>query len=187
MSLPARARLVRWSASLGAACCMACAPQAHAVLGERVETVHADQMRLQGARRLSTALRYQVHDIVHRGHVTYLAQAAALGASLVVALNSDASVRRQGKGNERPVNTLDDRLAVIAALGCVSLVTWFDEDTPLRRIVECRPDILVKGGDWPVDRIVGAREVIGWGGTVLSIPFIHQKSTTALLERIRSL
>ena len=126
-------------------------------------------------------------DIVHRGHVTYLAQAAALGASLVVALNSDASVRRQGKGNERPVNTLDDRLAVIAALGCVSLVTWFDEDTPLRRIVECRPDILVKGGDWPVDRIVGAREVIGWGGTVLSIPFIHQKSTTALLERIRSL
>ena len=126
-------------------------------------------------------------DIVHRGHVTYLAQAAALGASLVVALNSDASVRRQGKGNERPVNTLDDRLAVIAALGCVSLVTWFDEDTPLRRIVECRPDILVKGGDWPVDRIVDAREVIGWGGTVLSIPFIHQKSTTALLERIRSL
>ena len=126
-------------------------------------------------------------DIVHRGHVTYLAQAAALGASLVVALNSDASVRRQGKGNERPVNTLDDRLAVIAALGCVSLVTWFDEDTPLRRIVECRPDILVKGGDWPVDRIVGAREVIGWGGTVHSIPFIHRKSTTALLEKIRSL
>lgn len=126
-------------------------------------------------------------DIVHRGHVTYLAQAAALGASLVVALNSDASVRRQGKGNERPVNTLDDRLAVIAALGCVSLVTWFDEDTPLQRIIECRPDILVKGGDWPVDRIVGAREVIGWGGTVHSIPFIHRKSTTALLEKIRSL
>ena len=126
-------------------------------------------------------------DIVHRGHVTYLAQAAALGASLVVALNSDASVRRQGKGNERPVNTLADRLAVIAALGCVSLVTWFDEDTPLQRIIECRPDILVKGGDWPVDRIVGAREVIGWGGTVHSIPFIHRKSTTALLEKIRSL
>ena len=126
-------------------------------------------------------------DIVHRGHVTYLAQAAALGASLVVALNSDASVRRQGKGNERPVNTLDDRLAVIAALGCVSLDTWFDEDTPLQRIIECRPDILVKGGDWPVDRIVGAREVIGWGGTVHSIPFIHRKSTTALLEKIRSL
>lgn len=126
-------------------------------------------------------------DIVHRGHVTYLAQAAALGSSLVVALNSDASVRRQGKGNERPVNTLADRLAVIAALGCVSLVTWFDEDTPLQRIIECRPDILVKGGDWPVDRIVGAREVIGWGGTVHSIPFIHRKSTTALLEKIRSL
>ena len=78
-------------------------------------------------------------DILHRGHVTYLAQAAALGASLVVALNSDASVRRQGKGDERPVNALEDRLAVMAALGCVSLVTWFDEDTPLQRILECRP------------------------------------------------
>ena len=126
-------------------------------------------------------------DIVHRGHVTYLAQAAALGASLVVALNSDASVRRQGKGDDRPINTLADRLAVMAALGCVDLVTWFDEDTPIARILECQPDVLVKGGDWPVDRIVGAREVIGWGGTVHSIPFIHLKSTTALLERIRSL
>ena len=126
-------------------------------------------------------------DILHRGHVTYLAQAAALGASMVVALNSDASVRRQGKGDERPVNQLEDRLAVIAALGCVSLVTWFDEDTPLQRILECRPDVLVKGGDWPVDKIVGGNEVVGWGGTVHSIPFLHQKSTTALLEKIRRL
>ncbi|MBL8431778.1 MAG: bifunctional heptose 7-phosphate kinase/heptose 1-phosphate adenyltransferase [Dechloromonas sp.] len=126
-------------------------------------------------------------DIVHRGHVTYLAQAAALGRSMVVALNSDASVRRQGKGDERPVNTLADRLAVIAALGCVSLVTWFDEDTPLQRIIDCRPDILVKGGDWPLERIVGNREVAGWGGTVHSIPFIHQRSTTALLEKVRRL
>ena len=126
-------------------------------------------------------------DILHRGHVTYLAQAAALGTSMVVALNSDASVRRQGKGDDRPVNTLADRLAVMAALGCVSLVTWFDEDTPLQRILECRPDILVKGGDWPVDRIVGGSEVAGWGGTVHSIPFIHEKSTTALLEKIRRL
>jgi D-glycero-beta-D-manno-heptose 1-phosphate adenylyltransferase len=126
-------------------------------------------------------------DILHRGHVTYLAQAAALGASLVVALNSDASVSRQGKGDDRPVNALEDRLAVMAALGCVSLVTWFDEDTPLQRILECRPDILVKGGDWPVDKIVGGNEVIGWGGTVHSIPFLHQKSTTALLEKIRRL
>jgi rfaE bifunctional protein nucleotidyltransferase chain/domain len=126
-------------------------------------------------------------DILHRGHVTYLAQARALGASLIVAANSDASVKRLGKGDERPVNALDDRMAVLAALECVSLVTWFDEDTPHARILDCRPDVLVKGGDWPVDKIVGAPEVLGWGGTVHSIPFIHARSTTALLEKIRRL
>ena len=126
-------------------------------------------------------------DILHRGHVTYLAQAAALGASLVLALNSDASVKRLGKGDDRPVNPLADRLAVAAALDAVSLVTWFDEDTPLERILACRPDVLVKGGDWPVDRIVGAPEVRGWGGSVHSIPFLHQTSTTGLLTKIRSL
>ncbi len=126
-------------------------------------------------------------DILHRGHVTYLAQAAALGASLVVALNTDASVRRLGKGNDRPVNRLEDRLALMAALECVALVTWFDEDTPLQRILDCRPEVLVKGGDWAVDNIVGAAEVRGWGGEVHSIPFIHQQSTTALLEKIRRL
>ena len=126
-------------------------------------------------------------DILHRGHVTILAQTRALGASMVVALNSDASVKRQGKGDDRPVNTLADRLAVIAALECVSLVTWFEEDTPLDRILECHPDVLVKGGDWPVDKIVGNTEVTGWGGRVVSIPFIHQKSTTGLLEKIRRL
>jgi rfaE bifunctional protein nucleotidyltransferase chain/domain len=126
-------------------------------------------------------------DILHRGHVTYLAQARALGASLIVAANSDASVKQLGKGEERPVNALDDRMAVLAALECVSLVTWFDEETPLQRILDCRPDILVKGGDWSVDKIVGATEVIGWGGQVHSLPFIHQRSTTALLEKIRRL
>ena len=126
-------------------------------------------------------------DILHRGHVTLLAQARQLGASMVVALNTDASVRRLGKGDDRPVNALNDRLAVVAALECVSIVTWFDEDTPLERILECRPDILVKGGDWPVDKIVGNSEVTAWGGRVLSIPFIHQKSTTALLDKIRRL
>ncbi|MDR0378455.1 MAG: adenylyltransferase/cytidyltransferase family protein [Candidatus Accumulibacter sp.] len=126
-------------------------------------------------------------DILHRGHVTLLAQARALGKSLVVALNTDASVKRLGKGDDRPVNALADRLAIIAALECVSLVTWFDEDTPLARILDCRPDVLVKGGDWPVEKIVGHAEVIGWGGTVASIPFIHQTSTTALLEKIRQL
>ena len=126
-------------------------------------------------------------DILHRGHVTLLAQARALGQSMVVALNSDDSVRRLGKGADRPVNTLSDRLAVMASLECVSLVTWFEEDTPLERILACRPDILVKGGDWPVDKIVGNAEVTGWGGKTVSIPFIHQKSTTALLEKIRRL
>ncbi len=126
-------------------------------------------------------------DILHRGHVTYLAQARALGASLVVALNSDDSVRRLGKGADRPVNTLADRLAVMAALGCVDAVTWFEEDTPIERILQCRPDVLVKGGDWPVERIVGAPEVHGWGGQVVSIPFLHERSTTALLQKIRLL
>ena len=126
-------------------------------------------------------------DILHRGHVTYLAQARALGASLIVAANSDASVKRQGKGDDRPVNTLTDRLALLASLECVSLVTSFDEDTPLQRILESHPDILVKGGDWAVDKIVGGKEVTAWGGKVVSIPFIHERSTTALLQKIRSL
>lgn len=126
-------------------------------------------------------------DILHRGHVTLLAQARALGDALVVALNADASVRRLGKGDDRPVNALHDRLAVIAALESVTLVTWFEEDTPLQRILDCRPDVLVKGGDWPLERIVGNEQVSGWGGRVLSLPFIHQTSTTLLLEKIRRL
>lgn len=126
-------------------------------------------------------------DVLHRGHVTYLSQARALGAALVVGVNSDASVKRLGKGDDRPVNTQDDRMAVLAALESVSLVVPFDEDTPLELILACRPDILVKGGDWTPDKIVGAREVLGWGGAVQSIPFIHERSTTALLNKIRSL
>jgi rfaE bifunctional protein nucleotidyltransferase chain/domain len=127
-----------------------------------------------------------VFDILHRGHVTYLAEARALGASLVVALNSDASVRRLGKGEDRPINALADRCAVMAALESVALVTWFDEDTPLARILDCRPDHLVKGGDWSADRIVGAAEVQSWGGRVHSIPFRHERSTTSLLSKIRA-
>jgi len=126
-------------------------------------------------------------DVLHRGHVTYLAQARALGAALVVGVNSDASVKRLGKGDDRPVNAQDDRMAVLAALEAVSLVVPFDEDTPLELILACRPDVLVKGGDWTPDKIVGAREVQGWGGTVHSIPFVHERSTTALLKKIRSL
>ena len=125
-------------------------------------------------------------DILHRGHVTYLAQARALGAALVVGVNSDASVRRLGKDADRPVNLLHDRMAVLAALESVSMVVPFDEDTPLSLILACRPDVLVKGGDWQIGDIVGAREVQGWGGAVHSIPFLHERSTTALLNKIRS-
>jgi rfaE bifunctional protein nucleotidyltransferase chain/domain len=126
-----------------------------------------------------------VFDILHRGHVTYLAQASLLGTSLLVALNSDASVRRLGKGPDRPINSLQDRMAIIAALAMVDLVTWFEDDTPLDLIQRCSPDVLVKGGDWPVDKIVGAKEVLARGGTVRSIPFEFQRSTTKTLSRIR--
>lgn len=126
-----------------------------------------------------------VFDILHRGHVTYLAQARALGASLVVAVNADASVRRLNKGSDRPLNVLADRLAVVAALEATSLVTWFEEDTPLNLILALKPDVLVKGGDWKPEAMVGAAEVAGWGGSVHSIPFAHQRSTTALIGKIR--
>jgi rfaE bifunctional protein nucleotidyltransferase chain/domain len=126
-----------------------------------------------------------VFDILHRGHVTYLARARAEGASLVVALNSDASARRLAKGPGRPLNPLADRLAVVAALEAVSAVTSFDEDTPEQLIALCKPDVLVKGGDWPVERIAGAPGVLARGGRVLSIPFEHERSTTALVQRIR--
>ena len=126
-------------------------------------------------------------DILHRGHTTYLAQARALGASLLVAVNSDASVRRLGKGDERPLNGLEDRMAVLAALESISLVTWFDEDTPFELIRAVRPEVLVKGGDWPIERIVGADLVLTGGGRVVSIPFRHERSTSALLAKIRSL
>lgn len=124
-------------------------------------------------------------DILHRGHVAYLEEAAALGKSLVVGVNSDASVRRLEKGQDRPVNPLDDRLAVLAALGCVSLVTPFDDDTPLELVSRVRPDHLVKGGDWTPDRIVGSDVVKSYGGQVHSIPFRFDRSTTELLRRIR--
>jgi rfaE bifunctional protein nucleotidyltransferase chain/domain len=126
-------------------------------------------------------------DVLHRGHVTYLAQARALGASLIVGVNSDASVKRQGKGDDRPINQQDDRMTVLASLESVSLVVQFDEDTPLNLVLACHPDKLVKGGDWKPENIVGSKEVQGWGGSVHSIPFLHERSTTALLKKIRSL
>lgn len=126
-----------------------------------------------------------VFDLLHRGHVTYLAEARALGAALVIALNSDGSVKRLGKGADRPINPLADRLAVVAALESATLVTWFESDTPLELIVALRPDVLVKGGDWPVDQIVGAREVREYGGSVHSIPFQFKRCTSDLIAGIR--
>ncbi len=137
------------------------------------------------SRRRPLVFTNGVFDILHRGHVTYLAEARALGATLLVAINGDASAKRLGKGEERPFNPLADRIAVVAALESVDLVTWFDEDTPLAPILACRPEVLAKGGDWKPEAIVGAAEVRGWGGSVHSIPFRHQRSTTALLKKIR--
>ena len=126
-----------------------------------------------------------VFDILHRGHVTYLAQARALGASLIVAANSDASARSLGKGDGRPVNKLEDRCVVLAALETVTLVTWFEEETPLKLIQAVKPDVLVKGGDWKPEAIVGAKEVKAWGGAVHSIPLVPGRSTTSVIQRIR--
>lgn len=127
-----------------------------------------------------------VFDLLHRGHVTYLARAREHGAALLVALNSDMSVRRLAKAADRPINRLEDRVALVASLESVDAVTWFEADTPATLIEACRPEVLVKGGDWPVERIVGAADVLARGGQVLSIPFEHAQSTSALLARIRT-
>lgn len=126
-----------------------------------------------------------VFDVLHRGHATYLAQARALGASLVVALNTDASARRLGKGPDRPLNNEQDRAALMAALESVSLVTWFDEDTPLALITELRPDVLVKGGDYDMRTLAETAVVESYGGKALAIPFVDGYSTTALVQKIR--
>ena len=126
-----------------------------------------------------------VFDILHRGHVTYLEQARGLGAALVVAVNSDASARRLGKGADRPLNAQDDRMAVVAGLGAVDLVVPFDDDTPRELIVACRPDVLVKGGDYTAATTAGAAETIARGGRFVAIPLLPDRSTTRLVERIR--
>lgn len=127
-----------------------------------------------------------VFDVLHRGHVIYLAQARALGASLVVALNTDASARRLGKGPDRPLNQEADRALVIAALASTTLVSWFDEDTPLALVAELRPDILVKGGDYDMQKLPETALVESWGGRALALPFVDGYSTTALVRKIRS-
>jgi D-glycero-beta-D-manno-heptose 1-phosphate adenylyltransferase len=127
-----------------------------------------------------------VFDVLHRGHVTYLEQARAQGASLVVALNTDASARRLGKGPDRPLNGEQDRAVVMAALASVDVVTWFDEDTPYEIIDALRPDIIVKGGDYDMSKLKEAQLVEAYGGQALALSFVDGYSTTALVKRIRS-
>lgn len=127
-----------------------------------------------------------VFDVLHRGHVMYLAQARELGASLIVALNTDASARRLGKGPDRPLNREEDRAVVIAALQSVDLVTWFDEDTPMELIRSIRPEILVKGGDYDMQSLPETHVVQSYGGRALALPFVDGYSTTRLVSRIRA-
>lgn len=127
-----------------------------------------------------------VFDILHRGHVTYLAQARALGASLVVAVNTDASVKRLGKGDDRPLNNCEDRMALVAALESVNLVVPFDEDTALQVVQQARPDIYAKGGDYDMSSIPEGRAVAAYGGRAVAIDFEHDRSTTKLLSKVRN-
>ena len=127
-----------------------------------------------------------VFDVLHRGHVVYLAQARALGGSLIVALNTDASVRRLGKGDDRPLNNDADRAVVMASQEAVGLVTWFDEDNPVALIGEIRPDILVKGGDYDMEVLPETQLVRSWGGQAFALPFVPGYSTTQLVAKIRA-
>ena len=158
----------------------AAAPSLSAKLCSRADVLHA-------LNRLPRPLVFTngVFDVLHRGHVAYLEKARAMGASLLVALNTDASARRLGKGPGRPLNNELDRAAVIAALASVSLVTWFDEDTPLELIAGLKPDLLVKGGDYDMQALAETRVVEAYGGRALAIPFVDGYSTTALVDRIR--
>ena len=126
-----------------------------------------------------------VFDILHRGHVTYLAQARALGASLVLAINSDASVKMLGKGDDRPINTEADRAAVLASLESVSLVVVFQDKVPLKAVELAHPDIYVKGGDYRIEDLPEAKLVSTWGARTVTVQFEHERSTTALLKKVR--
>ena len=156
-----------------------------AFLSKLVSRSEAPQ-RVQALRALGPVVFTNgVFDVLHRGHASYLAQARSLGGSLVVALNSDASAKRLGKGPDRPLNNEADRAALMAALESVSLVTWFDEDTPLELITELRPDLLVKGGDYNMAKLAETQVVLAYGGRAQAIPFVDGYSTTALVKKIR--
>ena len=144
----------------------------------------ATELRKLQRRGLKVVFTNGCFDILHKGHVSYLDRARRLGDVLVVAINSDASVSRL-KGPDRPINGLRDRMEVMAALECVDFVVSFGEDTPLKTIVKLRPDVLVKGGDWKPAQIVGAHEVLSWGGKVRSLKFVDGRSTTRIIEKAR--
>ncbi len=127
-----------------------------------------------------------VFDILHRGHVTYLEAAKALGASLVVAVNTDESVKRLGKAPDRPFNTMEDRRALLAALASTDAVTYFAEDTPYELIDKLRPDVIVKGGDYDMSKLPETALVHQWGGKAVAIDFEHDRSTTALVKKIKA-
>lgn len=143
----------------------------------------ADQWRARGERLIFSN---GVFDVLHRGHVSYLAQARALGERLLLGINTDASARRLNKGPDRPLNPELDRAMVLAALESVSFVTWFDEDTPLALIEALRPDVIVKGGDYDMDRLPETALVRSWGGQALALPFVSGYSTTRLVQKIRA-
>jgi len=151
----------------------------------RRKLINADELRTAlSASDRPLVFTNGVFDLLHAGHVTYLEQAKIMGHSLVVAVNSDDSVKRLGKGDDRPFNKLMDRMIVLAALACVDYVVPFEHDTPIELIKIVKPDILVKGGDWAIEHIVGSTEVARWGGRTVSIPFEYNISTTEIARRI---
>ena len=159
-------------------------PQFASVLPDKIATREQIQQRVAELAR-PLVMTNGVFDVLHRGHVSYLARARDLGASLLVAINTDASARRLGKGPERPLNRQADRAFMLAALQSVDMVTFFDEDTPVALISQVRPDILVKGGDYDMSKLPETALVQSWGGKALALPFVDGYSTTALVEKIR--
>ncbi len=153
---------------------------------DKILTPEACAQRIQsGVLKHPVVFTNGVFDILHRGHVTYLERAAQLGGTLIVAINTDASARRLGKGPDRPLNHEQDRAALLAALSSVSAVTFFDEDTPFELIGALRPDIIVKGGDYAMQTLPETKLVESWGGQAIAIPFEFARSTTALVTKIR--
>ncbi len=159
-------------------------PPLAAALTDKIVPRHQIGQRLSELER-PLVMTNGVFDVLHRGHVSYLARARALGASLLVAINTDASARRLGKGPERPLNREADRAIMLAALQAVDMVTFFDEDTPVALIGELRPNILVKGGDYDMSKLPETALVHSWGGKALALPFVDGYSTTALVQKIR--